>query len=134
MHADLRGLNPKEELEVEGFPGIFKDMRVLEGSERKNAVTTVTNLEVLKMDGLVSWWFDGQAAPSSEWDAEIRRELEEADIIVLMVSTAFLSRPYIRGVELGRAIQRKVAGDAEIFLLVLEPTCAWKQHLAACRT
>jgi hypothetical protein len=46
--------------------------------------------------------------------------------VVLLVSTAFLSRPYIRGVELGRAIERKAAGEAEIFILVLEPECPWK--------
>ncbi len=176
MHADFRGLNPREELEVEGYPGIFKDVQVLELNEkRRDAVTTVdtedgsmvidqttqlnrvsapaardpeqprvkifvsytrsdtgllevfkTNLEVMKMDGLVSWWFDGQIRESAEWDKEIRRELEEADIVVLMVSTEFLSRPYIRGVELSRAIERKAAGDAEIFILVLEPQSAWK--------
>jgi hypothetical protein len=41
MHADLRGLNPTEALEVEGHPGIFKDVQVLERDEQKGAVTTV---------------------------------------------------------------------------------------------
>ncbi len=176
MHGDLRRLNPKEELEVEGHPGIFKDVQVLERNEQKRAVTTVDtedgsvtidptqelnrasapaardpeqpraklfvsyshgdrslldaftpNLELLKADGLVSWWFDGQIPASAEWDRDIRRELEEADVIVLMVSTSFLGRPYIRGVELGRAIQRKAAGEVEIFILVLEPQCPWQQ-------
>jgi internalin A len=176
MHAVLLGFHPREELEVAGHPGVFKDIKVLERNERKHALTTVdtddgsiqidqtaqlnrvsapaardpahpraklfvsyshkdarlfdvfkTNLEVLRMDGLVSWWFDGQIRPSSEWDHAIRHELEEADIIVLMVSVAFLSRPYIRGVELSRAVQRKTAKEAEILILVLEPECPWKQ-------
>jgi hypothetical protein len=84
------------------------------------------NLELLKADGLVSWWFDGQIPASAEWDKDIRRELEEADIIVLMVSTRFLGRPYIRGVELGRALQRKAAGEAEILILILEPDSHWQ--------
>jgi internalin A len=176
MHADLRGLNPTEALEVEGHPGIFKDVQVLERDERKpDAITTVdtpggsvkidqtrelnrvsapaardpqqprvnifvsyshtdrslldvfaTNLEVMKADGLVRVWTDAQIPPSADWDKDIRRELEEADIVVLMVSVAFLSRPYIRGVELGRAIERKAAGESEIFILVLEPQCPWK--------
>jgi internalin A len=175
MHADLRSLNPREEVEVAGHPDVFKSVSVLEADERKGAWTTIetdegsleidkteelnrisapaardperprvkvflcyshrdaalrdvfrSNLDVLRMDGLVTWWFDGQISPSSEWDKEIRRELEESDIVLLMVSTPFLASPYIRGVELARAVQRRATGDAEIGVVLLEKDCAWQ--------
>ncbi len=85
-----------------------------------------TNLDLLKADGLADSWTDRLIPVSAEWDDEIRREIEEADIIVLLVSTAFLASGYIRSVELLRAIQRRVAREAEIAIVLLEPNVQWK--------
>ncbi|WP_256200493.1 toll/interleukin-1 receptor domain-containing protein [Verrucomicrobium spinosum] len=76
------------------------------------------NLKVMQMNGLIK--------TGSEWDQDIRRELDDADIIVFMVSTNFLASDYIRGVEMARAIQRKEASEAELVTLLLEPDCGWK--------
>jgi internalin A len=86
------------------------------------------NLALLEADGLITPWFDGQILPSSEWDKEIRREVEEADIMVLMVSTAFLKSSYIRGVELARAMQRRALGQAELVPIILEADCDWQSR------
>ncbi|WP_075090496.1 COR domain-containing protein [Verrucomicrobium spinosum] len=85
------------------------------------------NLKVMQMNGLITLWYDGLIKTGSEWDQDIRRELEEADIIVFMVSTNFLASDYILGVEMARAIQRKEAGEAEIVTLLLEPNCGWRK-------
>ena len=173
IHADLKGLKPEEEVEVEGRPGRFKSVTTLELDERYGVVTTVDtqegsveldqtrelnrisapaarnpktrrlrlflsyshkdtglrdvfqeNLALLEQDGLVQSWFDGKILPSAEWDKEIRRELEEADFIVFLVSTNFLASAYIRGVEMNRAVARREAGEAELVSVVLE-NCAW---------
>lgn len=42
-----------------------------------------THLDILKNERLVSWWFDGKIRPGSEWDDTIRKELREADIVIL---------------------------------------------------
>ncbi len=79
------------------------------------------HLDVLKNERLVSWWYDGKIRPGSEWDDAIRREMREADIVILLLSTAFFASKYIKGVELREARRRQQAGDAEILPVLLEP-------------
>lgn len=84
------------------------------------------NLALLEEDGLIAPWFDGQILASAEWDKEIRRELEEADIVVFLVSTPFLGSKYIRGSEMSRALERRKAGGAELVAVILEAECNWR--------
>ena len=81
-------------------------------------------LDILKNEGLVEWWQDGKIRPGSAWDEVIREELKQADIVILLLSTAFFASDYIRGVELREARRRHEAGEAEILPVLLEPTTA----------
>ncbi|MEQ1750653.1 MAG: COR domain-containing protein, partial [Prosthecobacter sp.] len=83
------------------------------------------HLDVLKNERLVSWWFDGKIRPGSEWDDAIRKEMREADIVVLLLSTAFFGSKYIKGVELQEARRRQQTGEAEILPVLLEPSEAF---------
>lgn len=86
------------------------------------------HLDVLKNERLISWWFDGKIRPGSEWDDAIRKEMKEADIVILLLSTPFFSSRYIKGVELQEARRRQQTGEAEILPVLLEPTEAFAQQ------
>jgi hypothetical protein len=87
-----------------------------------------THLDILKNERLVSWWFDGKIRPGSEWDDAIRKELREADIIVLLLSNEFFASRYIKGVELREAKRRHDAGEAGILPILLEPSPAFAKQ------
>jgi len=87
-----------------------------------------THLDVLKNERLISWWYDGKIRPGSEWDDAIRREMKEADIVILLLSNAFFASKYIKGVELREARRRQQAGEAEILPVLLEPSAAFAQQ------
>lgn len=87
-----------------------------------------TPLNILKGERLISWWFDGKIPWGLEWDNAIRRELKEADIIVLLLSNEFFASPYIRGVELKEARRRHASGEARIVPVLLEPSPAFAKH------
>jgi hypothetical protein len=76
------------------------------------------NLALLEADGLITSWFDGQILASAEWDKEIRRELEEADLVIFLVSTTFLNSKYIKGVEMDTALRRRASGEAELVAVI----------------
>ena len=59
-----------------------------------------------------------------EWDKSIRRELEEADVIVLLWSAQFEASGYLQGVEVKRAVERAKAGEAAVVSIILEK-CGW---------
>ena len=60
-----------------------------------------------------------------EWDKIIRRELKEADVIILLVSAAFEASNYIQDVEVDCAIERAENKEAVLASIVLEK-CQWK--------
>lgn len=82
------------------------------------------HLALLKKQGLLSTWFDGEVLPGSEWRTEIEARLEKADIILLLVSADFLASDFCWGVELERAIQRHNSGEATLIPIILRP-CDW---------
>ena len=89
------------------------------------------NLEVMQMDGIIDTWYDGKILASQDFDHEIRRELNEADLIIFLISTASLRSKYIRNVEIARAMERlaETAGavrPVRVVPIVLEQDCAWK--------
>ena len=89
------------------------------------------NLEVMKQDGVIDAWYDGKVLASQDFDKEIRRALDEADLIIFLISTASLRSKYIREVEIARAMVR-LAERADwdhpvrVVPIVLEQDCAWK--------
>jgi hypothetical protein len=72
-------------------------------------------------DGFVRAWYDGKILPGDEIDQEVRQHLNEADVILLLVSRDFLKSRYIRQVELPRALERHNAGKARVIPIILRP-------------
>ncbi len=89
------------------------------------------NLKVMEMDGIIDWWYDGKVLPSQNLEIEIRQALEEADVILFLLSTASLSSRYIQEFELYRAFERLLSESLQttrpiIVPILLEADCAWK--------
>ena len=49
---------------------------------------------------LIDDWHDGDVIPGDHWDREIRRKLDSANIIVLLLSADFFNSDYIHRVEI----------------------------------
>ena len=78
-------------------------------------------LEIMRRAGLVEVWHDRCLIPGELWDRRINDEIEKAEIILLLVSTEFLSSNYVNDVEIKRAMQRHDDGSACIIPVVLRP-------------
>jgi hypothetical protein len=82
----------------------------------------------MKRQGLISGWYDGKITGGKEWDAEIKKRLEEAQIILLLVSAEFLDSDYCHGVEVKRALERHGEGTARVVPIIVRP-CDWRSTL-----
>jgi internalin A len=80
-------------------------------------------LDVLEQQQEVSPWIDKRLVTGEEWDAVIRKRLDEMDIFVFVASQASLVRAYIRDPELRRARERSTKKEVEVATIKLEP-CA----------
>lgn len=56
--------------------------------------TLEAHLSVLKRQGFISEWHDRRIAPGSNWEQEINLNLQNAKIILLLVSHNFLTSDY----------------------------------------
>src|SRR3954454_19773815 len=84
-----------------------------------------THLTLLQTQGVISGWHDRRIAAGTEWDGAISAHLEQAGIILLLVSADFLATRYCRDVEIKRAMERHEAGTARVIPVILRPFDAW---------
>jgi hypothetical protein len=79
------------------------------------------HLSVLRRTGVIAPWHDRRISPGSDWAKEIDRYLDEAQLILLLVSADFLSSDYCWGVEMERALSRHNAGLARVIPIMVRP-------------
>lgn len=82
-------------------------------------------LTMLKRQGLVEVWHDRRLTAGDHLDETIDREMDSADIILLLVSPDFLASDYCYEIETSRALQRHQEGTARAISVILRP-CDWK--------
>src|SRR5437660_962693 len=74
---------------------------------------------------LITTWADTVINAGQNWEEEIKRNLETADIILLLVSANFMASDFCYGFEMQRALQRHQAREARVIPIILRP-CPWK--------
>ena len=79
-------------------------------------------LAPLKRQELIKTWDDTDLGPGEEWDAAIRRELNAADIIILLVSNDLMSTDYVWDIEMKEAIERHERGQAVVIPVIIRPS------------
>jgi TIR domain len=85
----------------------------------------ITHLAGLRRTGKITTWYDHDIEAGSEWEPELQRHLDTADIILLLISADFMASDYCYGKELQRAIERHDHKEARVIPVILRP-CDWK--------
>lgn len=95
------------------------------------------HLSALKREGAIATWHDRRIAAGDELAQRIDEQLEQADIILLLVSPDFIASDYCHDVEMQRALVRHQEGTARVIPVILRP-CDWQHtpfgHLLAAPT
>src|SRR5437868_6618629 len=76
------------------------------------------HLRPLERLGLIEMWYDREISVGTEWETEIKERLNSAQIILLLVSSAFMNSDYAYGIELEHAIKRHNLGEARIIPII----------------
>ncbi|WP_438030273.1 TIR domain-containing protein [Sorangium sp. So ce233] len=80
------------------------------------------HLALLKRKGLLQSWHDRRIGAGDAWAGQIDRNLDEAEVILLLVSADFLASDYCFDKEMKRALARHDAGQAHVIPVVLRKT------------
>jgi type III secretion system-like peptide-binding chaperone/TIR domain-containing protein len=84
------------------------------------------HLALLRRRGLITEWYDRDIDAGERWRDEILRELEAADLILLLVSADFLASDFCYEEETLRAIERADRGEAKVIAVMLRPVDGWE--------
>ena|SRR2546427_1062400 len=79
------------------------------------------HLGPLKREGRVTDWYDREILPGTNWEYEIEAHLNEADIVLLLVSPDFMYSNYCYSKEMKQALRRHRAGKAYVIPIILRP-------------
>lgn len=85
-----------------------------------------THLKILERQGLIASWHDRRIGAGEEWKGAIDTHLEEARIILLLVSASFIASDYCWDIEMKRAIERHDCGEATVIPIILR-SCDWRK-------
>src|SRR5579859_3120108 len=83
------------------------------------------HLMPLQRRGLITIWSDTDIDAGTAWEDEIKKHLDSAHIILLLISPDFMASDYCYSTEMERALERNATGEARVIPIILRPT-AWK--------
>jgi tetratricopeptide (TPR) repeat protein len=88
-----------------------------EDEELKNEL--LKHLALLRNEGVIATWDDRALIAGSSFDSEIEKQLETADLILLLISADFINSEYCWSIEMKRAVQRHEAKTARVIPVIL---------------
>jgi hypothetical protein len=83
------------------------------------------HLSPLQRQGLITIRSDIDIDAGAVWDVEIKKHLNSAQIILLLISPDFMASEYCYSTEMRRALDRHEANEAHVIPIILRPTI-WK--------
>lgn len=79
------------------------------------------HLALLRRSGHIFAWHEQCLEPGMDWQAQAAQKLEQADVILLLVSADLVASDYHYDVEIKRAIERHQRGEARVIPVLLRP-------------
>lgn len=105
-------------------PDVQKPLRIFCSYSRKDEEylnDLRDSLRGLERQGLIEWWHDRQIVPGWEWEEAIDKNLRTADVVLLLVSRAFMASDYVYDKEIDKAIERHARGEARVIPIIVRP-------------
>ena len=87
-------------------------------------------MQPLQMSGSINIWNDKAIAVGDLWDNDIKKALVETDIVLFLISAAFLASTYINKTEIVNTMQQQKEGKTVLVPVMLKP-CDLKSHIVA---
>ena len=83
------------------------------------------HLAPLRHEEVIEDWYDRRIRAGSDWNMEITKRLDAADIVIVLLSADFVASEYAYGRELRRAIELH-GQSAVVVVPVLARPCLWE--------
>jgi len=117
LGVDIKPKNLKKEPKKIFISYSKHDVKVIEDE-------LISDLKILERQGKITIWYDKKLQVGDEWDFEIKKQLQEADVILFVVSRKFIATDYIWDEEIKNALKRHDNREAKVIPIILSP-CDW---------
>lgn len=107
------------------YPGPLKTFVSYSHEDRSFCEELLKTLVDLTRNNVITIWTDHALVAGTEWDEKIRAELEEAELILFLVSRSSIASEYITRVEFQRALERHKSGQARLVPIIVRK-CDWQ--------
>lgn len=84
----------------------------------------VKHLYPFVLNNQIEIWEDGIIEAGDDWDDEIKEKLDQANLVLLLVSSDALTSSYINNVELKRSMDKHNLGLIKVIPVIVRP-CKW---------
>ncbi len=81
-----------------------------------------SHLSPLLKQGIINVWSERSIEAGDEWGYEIKSSLDDADIIILLISADFMASDYCYGREFRRAMEKSDTREARVIPILVRPT------------
>ncbi len=86
-----------------------------------------THLSPLERLNIIKIWDDGEISAGTEWGPEIKKHLNNAKIILLLISPSFINSDYCYGTEMQHALERHKQREARVIPIILRHISGWQR-------
>ncbi|XXX76313.1 TIR domain-containing protein [Sorangium sp. So ce134] len=94
-------------------------------SDEHSKKELLEHLRPLEKSKLIEIWHDHMITPGEDWKGVLHQKLQEADIIMFLISPIFINSDYCNGDEMETAFARHKSGEAVVVPVILRP-CLWQ--------
>lgn len=122
--VDLEGTRRSEKAPEKSMPGI---RAFVSYSHKDDALREElqTHIKLFLRQGKLDAWDDRRITPGDEWKGQIDNNLENAELVLLLVSADFIASDYCYDIEMKRALERHKEGTARVIPIIIRD-CAWQ--------
>jgi CheY-like chemotaxis protein len=85
-----------------------------------------SHLALLRRRGLVREWHDRKIQAGEDWNRTISGALQEAEVVLFLVSADFINSDYIWGVEVAAALGRAERGECHVIPVIVRSVDDWQ--------
>src|SRR5689334_4469839 len=89
--------------------------------DEKMLIQLKKHLTALQKNGFIETWYDRDIGAGVEWELEIDRQINNAHIILLLISKDFIASNYCYSKEMKVTLERHECGGARVIPIILRP-------------
>ncbi len=89
----------------------------------------IEHLSALKLNGKVEHWYCTELLAGKEWDYEIQKHFDDADIVCFMISPNFMRTKYIHEYEIKKAFERREKIPNFKIVPIILDFCRWSTEI-----